>query len=51
MGFFGKNTEWVAMPTSRDLPNQGIKAMPLMSLALAGGFLSLKSHPEGQLCI
>ena len=30
--------EWVAMPSSRDLPNPGIKLTSLMPPALAGGF-------------
>ena len=30
--------EWAAMPSSRDLPNPGIKPFSLMSLALAGSF-------------
>ena len=33
--------EWVAMPSSRDLPSPGIEPMSLMSPALAGGSLPL----------
>ena len=32
--------EWVATPSSRDLPNPGIEPMSLMSPALAGGFFT-----------
>ena len=32
--------EWVAIPFSRDLPNPGIEAMSLASLALAGRFFT-----------
>ena len=32
--------EWVAMPSSRDLPNPGIKPLSLMSPALAGRFVT-----------
>ena len=32
--------EWVARPSSRDLPNLGIQSVSLMSLALAGGFFT-----------
>jgi len=34
--------EWVAMPSSRDLPDQGIKPVSLMSPALAGGFFTTR---------
>ena len=30
--------EWIAMPSSRDLPNPGIELVSLMSTALACGF-------------
>ena len=33
-----RTLEWVAMPSSRDLPNPGIKPISLNSPALAGGF-------------
>ena len=33
--------EWVAVPSSRDLPNPGIETASLTSPALAGGFLPL----------
>ena len=32
--------EWVAMPSTRDLPDPGIELESLMSPALAGGFVS-----------
>ena len=32
--------EWVAMPSSWDLPNPGIEPVSLMSPALAGGFFT-----------
>ena len=32
--------EWVAMASSRDLPDLGIKLVSLMSPALAGGFFT-----------
>ena len=38
--------EWVAMPSSRDLPAPGIEPMSLTSLALAGGFLATSATWE-----
>ena len=35
--------EWVSMPSSRDLPDPGIEPASLMSLALAGRFLTTSS--------
>ena len=35
--------EWAAVPSSRDLPNPGIKPESLTSLALSGGSLALES--------
>ena len=32
--------QWIAMSSSRDLPNPGIEPMSLMSSALAGGFFT-----------
>ena len=32
--------EWVAMPSSRDLPDPGVEPVALMSSALTGGFFS-----------
>ena len=32
--------EWVAMPSSRDLPDPGIESVPLLSPALASGFFT-----------
>ena len=34
---------WVAMPSSGDLPDLGIESMSLMSPALAGGFFTSKA--------
>ena len=39
--FPGKNTEWVAISYSRDLPDPEIKLAYLVSPALAGGFFML----------
>ena len=38
--------EWVVMPSSRDLPNPGIKPMSFISAALAGGFFTLSATWE-----
>ena len=38
--------EWVAMPSSGDLPNPGIKLGAPMSPALAGGFLTTSTTWE-----
>ena len=38
--------EWVAMPSSRDLPNPGIELSSLMSPALAGGFVTTSAAWE-----
>ena len=35
--------EWIVMPSSRDLPNSGIKPESLMSPVLAGRFFSTKA--------
>ena len=35
--------EWVAMPSSRDLPNPGIEPVSLMSPALAGGLFTTRA--------
>ena len=35
-----RTVKWVAMSSSRDLPDPGIKPMSLTSLALAGGFFT-----------
>ena len=37
---------WVAMPSSGDLPDLGIESMSLMSPALAGGFFT--TEPPGK---
>ena len=49
MGFF-RQEYWNGLPClpPGDLPNQRIKAIPLMSLALAGGFFISKATWEGQ---
>ena len=44
-----KNTgglEWVAMPSSRDLPDSGIELMSLTSPALAGSFFATRASWE-----
>ena len=41
--------EWVAMPSSKDLPDPGIKPASLMSLALAGRFFTTRATWETQL--
>ena len=46
--FFRQELEWVAMPSSRDLPDPGIESMSVMSPALAGGFLTTSSTWEAQ---
>ena len=38
--------EWVAMPTTGDLPNPGIKPMPFRFHALAGGFFTTSATWE-----
>ena len=35
--------EWVAMPSSGDLPNPGIKPASPVSLPLAGGFFTTRA--------
>ena len=35
-----RTLEWVAMPSSRDLPNPGVESAPLASPALAGRFFT-----------
>ena len=47
-GILGRILEWVAMPSSRDLPNPGIKPISLISPSLAGGFFTTSiSSNEG----
>ena len=41
--------EWVAMPSSKDLPDPGIKPVSLMSPALAGRFFTTRATWEAQL--
>ena len=38
--------EWVAMPSSRDLPNPGIESRSLISPALAGGFFTTRDTSQ-----
>ena len=38
--------EWVAMPSSSDLPNPGIEPVSLMSPALAGRFFTTRATWE-----
>ena len=40
--------EWVAMPSTRDLPNPGTEPVSLMSLALAGWFFTTSATWEVQ---
>ena len=40
--------EWVAMPSSSDLPNPGIEPVSLMSPALAGGFFTTRATWEAR---
>ena len=40
--------EWVAMPSSRDLPNLGIEPASVMFPALAGGFFITRATREEQ---
>ena len=46
--------EWVAMPSSKDLPDPGIKPASLLSPALAGGFFTTSTtwgvHEISKLC-
>ena len=41
--------EWAARPSSRDLPDLGIKLAPRKSPALAGGFFTTSATWEAQL--
>ena len=41
--------EWVAMPSSKDLPDPGVKPVSLMSPALAGRFFTTSVTWEAQL--
>ena len=40
--------EWIAMPSSRDVPNPGVKPMSLTSPALAGRFFTTSTTWEAQ---
>jgi len=40
--------EWVAMPSSRDLPKSGTKPKPLLSPALTGRFFTTSTSWEAQ---
>ena len=46
--FQARILEWVAIPSSRDLPNPGIKPASLMFPALAGGFFTTSATWEAQ---
>ena len=41
--------QWVAMPSSRDLPDPGIEPMSLMSPSLSGGFFTTSAIWEAQI--
>ena len=44
--------EWIAMPSSRDLPDSGVELVSLMFHALAGGFFTTSTTREAlQICI
>ena len=47
----GKNTEVVALPPPGDLPDSGIKPTSLVSLALAGRFLTTSATWEAAYCL
>ena len=40
---------WAAVPSSRDLPDPGVKLAPLKSPVLAGGFFTTSATWEAQL--
>ena len=42
---------WVAMPSSRDLPDPGIEPVSLTSPALAGGFFAISANWEAPLVL
>ena len=42
---------WVAMPSSRDLPDPGIEPTSLTSPALAGGFFAISASWEASLVL
>ena len=48
MVFQARILEWVAMPSSRDLPNPWIESMSLTSPALAGGFFTTSATWEAR---
>ena len=41
-----RTLEWVAMPSSGDLPDPGMEPTSLVSPALAGGFLTTSATGE-----
>ena len=47
---FSRQEYWNGLPCPPpgDLPNTGVKPMPLMSLALAGGFFTTRTTWEAQ---
>ena len=46
--FQARILEWIAIPFSMDLPNQGIKPTSLMSPALTGGFFTTSTTRKAQ---
>ena len=46
--FHARILEWIALPSSRDLPDPGIEPKSLMSAALTGGFLTTTTTWEAQ---
>ena len=46
--FQARILEWVAIPSSKDLANRGIKPTSLMSSALASGFFTTSTSWEAQ---
>ena len=43
--------EWVAMPSSRDLPDPGVEPASLTPPALAGGFFTISANWEAPLVL
>ena len=52
MGFIqARKLEWVAMPSSRDLPDPGIEPASLTSPALAGRFFTTRATWEAHIVL
>ena len=49
--FQARILEWVAMPSSKDLPSPGIELAPLMSPALARGFFTTSATWEAYIYV